>query len=98
MSYMDTVREHARISILKFLSAAQGYTANASLLTDALTHVGVGLTRDQVRSEIGWLEEQGLVTKSEVEGLTVATVTERGLDVVAGRATVPGVKRPSPSR
>lgn len=97
MSYRDHLASHLRLTILRILAEAPSCKANSSILTDAADALGVPATRDQVRAEIAWLEEQRLVTSEQsLPGLVVATVTERGLDVAAGRATVPGVQRPTP--
>ena len=92
----DTFKPHLRITILRLLEHQGGYRSNCSLLRDAAEAVGLTATRDQVRVELAWLAEQGLVTVRQVEQLMIATATERGLDVAAGRARVPGVKTPSP--
>lgn len=89
-------REHLRIGILRVLASAPAYSANESLLTDALHELGFGATRDQVRGELTWLKEQFLVSIEELGGLMIATVSQRGVDVVEGRAAVPGIKKPSP--
>lgn len=92
----DAWRQHLRIGILRVLAGVQGYSANESLLTDALHELGFGATRDQVRSELTWLKEQSLVTIDDLSGLMIAAVSQRGVDVAEGRAAVPGVKKPSP--
>jgi hypothetical protein len=89
-------RQHLRIGILRVLASAPAYSANESLLTDALHELGFGATRDQVRTELAWLAEQSLVTLEDLGGLKIATITQRGIDVTEGRAAVPGVKKPSP--
>lgn len=94
---LDAWRRHLRLSILKLLASAPGYSANDSVMTDALRGVGFGATRDQVRTEIQWLAEQGLVKCEVMERLLVATVTGRGREVATGHALHEGVQRPSPS-
>lgn len=97
MRFRTHFASHLRLAILGLLAEAPGYSLNAAIATDALGSLGLGASRDQVRSEIAWLAEQGLVTGDELPGgLVVATLTERGQDVASGRATVPGVQRPSP--
>lgn len=88
-------REHLRLALLQLLEQASGYSANDSVLTDALRSVGFTASRDQVRAELAWLAEQDLVTSEPLDRLRVATLTGRGQDVATGAATVPGVKRPS---
>ncbi len=98
MSFSDVVQEDRRLVILRLLDQAAGATANDSILYSALPEIGHRCSRDQVRTELRWLEEQRLVTVEAMAGgaVLVATLTERGADVQAGRATQPGVKRPSP--
>ena len=98
MSYHDHFASHLRLTILRVLSELPGYKSNDSLLTSAADAVGVPATRDQVRTELAWLAEQRLVITDEpgLMRLVIAVATERGLDVAAGRATVPGVQRPAP--
>jgi Fe2+ or Zn2+ uptake regulation protein len=89
---------HLRLTLLRLLAEQAGYQANSSILTTAADHsAGFTVSRDQVRTELAWLSEQGLVsTRSILDGLMVAKLTERGADVAAGRAVVPGVQKPGP--
>lgn len=95
MSFADTLAEHRRITILRFLDASGGYSVNESILYDAVNAHGVVSTRAQVCTELAWLRDQGLVTIEDLRGLMIATLTSRGQDIATGRTTVPGVKRPS---
>lgn len=94
--YWTHLAEHARLAILRLLKDQPGYAANDSILTDAMAHLGLHAPRDFVRTQIGWLAEQGLVERRENDRLVIATVTRRGVDVAEGRALADGVKRPSP--
>ncbi len=97
MNYTAHFARHVRLAILRLLVEAPGYALNSSILVDAVGALGLAASRDQIRGEIAWLAEQGLVTADELPGgLVVATLTERGSDVASGRATVPGVQRPTP--
>jgi hypothetical protein len=87
---------HLRITILRLLSEAAGYQLNDSILREAAEHLGLSATRDQVRGQLGWLEELGLVTVRALDALKVATLTEAGHDVASGKRRVDGVKRPGP--
>lgn len=96
MTFGERMAQDRRLAILKLLGRTPGYRANESLLHLALEDFGHRISRDQVRTELCWLAEQGLVASEEIAGLIIATATRRGLDVAEGKATVPGVKRPSP--
>ena len=96
MNFVEALQQDRRLAILRFLSEAPGYSANESLLADALRGIGHNPPRDQIRTDLAWLGEQGLIELEEIADIRIAKVRERGVDVAAGRATVPGVKRPSP--
>jgi len=86
--------EDQRLVILRLLANVSSYTANSSVLHNGLLQIGHVISRDQIKTHMRWLEEQGLVTVEPVFDLLVARMTERGSDVAAGRTTVPGVKKP----
>ncbi|EEK5000019.1 ArsR family transcriptional regulator [Salmonella enterica] len=94
MKFVDFLREDWRLVILRILSEMPGYSSNSSVLYSALTQYGHNLSRDQVKTELRWLEEQALVRTETLESVLVVWLTGRGDDVAAGRAVVPGVKRP----
>lgn len=88
-------RQHLRLSLLIVLSRSPGYSANDSVLSDALPMVGFRATRDQVRGELHWLAEQGLVELETLDDLIVATAKRRGAEIAQGLSTHPEIKRPS---
>ena len=97
MSFQQTLTEDRRLSLLLVLNATPGYRANAFLLRDAVSEIyGHSASMDQIRTDLAWLAEQGLITTHTTGDVTMATMTVRGRDVAAGVATVPGVKRPMP--
>lgn len=96
MNYGKVVAEHLRITILRLLAEQSDYTLNDSLIRDMVPEFGFRPSRDMVRTQLAWLDEQGLVRVSNTGGCHVAHLTERGEEVAKGYATVPGVKRPPP--
>lgn len=92
--FAQYLREDMRLVLLRILNELPEYRANSSVLTTALDRLGHAATRDQVRTELAWLQEQSLVTTEDVGPVVVAALTERGSDVARGRARVPGIKRP----
>jgi Fe2+ or Zn2+ uptake regulation protein len=98
-TFAEHLAEDRRLVILRLLEQAPGYQLNASVLHSGLDRIGHDVSRDVLRTDLAWLAEQGLVTLDHLaEGVTVATLTERGLDAAHGRAIIPGVKRPAPGR
>jgi hypothetical protein len=78
------------------LEQAPAYSMNDSLLHDIVQDFQLMVSRDQVRTELHWLNDQGLVTLREISGVLIAQVTTAGLDTARGVRVVPGIKRPSP--
>lgn len=99
VTFYDFTMGHVRLAVLRALTELAEHTANDSVLAHVIDTLGLPVTRDQLRTQLGWLEEQGLVTlKRPRDGLVVVTLRERGGDVAVGRAHVEGVQRPSPGR
>jgi DNA-binding GntR family transcriptional regulator len=96
MSYADIVMADIRLVILRTLAEDLGYSMNESILQEVLSAFGHNVSRDRVRTELRWLEEQGLVTVNDVVGVLVARLTARGADVASGTARIDGIKRPRP--
>lgn len=89
--------EDRRLSILLVLSESPSYSANLFLVQAAVAQIyGHNTSLDQLRTDVAWLTEQGLLTAKTTGEVTVAALTQRGVDVAAGRAVQPGVKRPMP--
>ena len=98
-NFHDFTMGHARLAVLRSLTEAHANTANDSVLTMVMEQLGLPLTRDQLRTQLGWLEEQGLVRLTRPnDNLIVVALRERGADVAIGRAHVEGVQRPAPGR
>ena len=95
-TYATTVEQRRRLDLLRLLALEPGYRLNAPLLHACCCEAGLPSTLDQVEGSLAWLAEAGLVTREAVSGVTVASLTPRGLDVSRGLAEVPGVARPLP--
>ncbi len=95
-NYSDFISQDRRLVILRILAEMPTYQANSSVLHTVLSQWGHDPSRDQVKGELRWLEEQQLVKIEDVSNgaVLVAKLTERGADVAADRARVDGVKRP----
>lgn len=95
-SYSEILAADRRLVILRLLNEAPGYSGNDSILLAALQAFGHAPSRDQVRTDLAWLAEQGLITSDDLASVMVVKITSRGADAATGRASVPGVRRPSP--
>lgn len=96
MAYDDFLTEDRRLTILKLLAESNGYELNEYTLQSALDQFGHAVSGDRLRADLAWLAEQDLLRITTPGDIQVARATARGLDVAAGRAHVPGVKKPRP--
>jgi hypothetical protein len=87
--------EDRRLAILRILTQAPAYTANASLIQDFLSDMGMNPSRDVVRSDLAWLDEQGLARMNMAQGVHGAQASSRGLEVAEGKVQVPGIALPA---
>lgn len=94
MSLIEIKNEHQRRSILTALAAMVGFGANHSMVRDACASFGVEMSNDTVKTQLHWLEEQGLISIKHQGNYLIAELKARGQDVVDGLANVPGIKRP----
>lgn len=92
----ELMTEHQRLAILRLLAEDSGYGLNESILNDGVNALGLNISRDGLRTQLAWLNEQGLIQLDKVGSLQVAKLTERGLDAANGRARIPGIKRRTP--
>lgn len=95
-TFADRLTEDRRLVLLRILSELPGYRSNSSVLTNLLDGFGHTVSKDYVKTQLHWLAEQELVSVHDLDGLKLATLTERGHDVARGLAEVPGVARRGP--
>ena len=93
-NYAQVLSEDRRLVILRVLGEMPTYKSNSSIICTLLERWGHSPSRDLVKTELRWLDEQGLIKVEEVESVLLATLTERGMDVAKGRVKQDGVKRP----
>lgn len=94
MSWLATKEADRRLSILLLLAQDAQGSANELLLQEALPSLGHDPSIDAVRADLAFLAECSLITTTMLHDLVAARITARGEDVAAGRASVPGVKKP----
>lgn len=96
MTLAQRMSESLRCSLLRVLEETPAYRCNDSLLHDFVQEFALMVSRDQVRTELAWLRDQGLITIEELAGVIIAQITSAGIDVARGNRIVPGIKRPTP--
>ncbi len=93
--FKQVVEADQRLTILRVLNEDAAYSHNEFVLQESLALCGHKISKDKLKTELHWLQEQSLITLSD-GGVLVAKLTERGADVATGCAEQPGVKRPRP--
>lgn len=98
MDFRDTLAAGRRLAILRLVKAEDG-------CSDKVLHVAVrefGFSRaalSEVKADIEWLGEQGLVKVDRIDTLPgvmlIARITDKGRDAAAGRGDpIDGLERP----
>ena len=95
-TYNKIIQADRRLNVLEVLHQDADYSHNEHILKSVLESLGHGISTDLVRTELRWLEEQGLVSVEDIGSVLVARLTERGVDVALGRSRVDGIARPRP--
>ena len=72
-NYAQVLTEDRRLVILRALAELPSYKSNSSILCTLLERWGHSPSRDQVKTDLRWLEEQGLLKVEEVESVLLAT-------------------------
>lgn len=96
MKFSDFEQEGRRLELLRALEHAVHCTANAYLLRRYCEAVGYTVLADDLTRDLAWLASKKLIDLVSQQGVQVATLTARGLDVANGLAYVAGVRRPKP--
>lgn len=96
MSYLDVIQADQRLLILQVLQQDADYSHNEHVLKRALGAFGHNISSDAVRTQLGWLEEQQLLSINRELGVWVIKLRNRGEDVALGRVQIHGVARPRP--
>ena len=97
-TYSEIHTADLRLMILRVLAAAT-YETNVGILKASIVSASTKIHQpsgEQLRAELLWLAERGLVTTRSIgNAVEAATVTERGADVANGRQRLPGVAWPT---
>lgn len=96
--YLELLAEQRRYRVLSFLNDSDAYRANEVLLKSVLNGMGIPTSSDRLRTDLVWLEQQGLLRLSPVDDLLIVEITSSGQDVAEGVVRLPGVKRPGPAQ
>lgn len=97
--YHDRFNEEVRLIILKGLYDEESGQMSDSMLMFVLEAFAVNRSREYLRTQLRWLEQQaGAVKLREISTAMIAELTQIGEDHLTRRASIEGVKPPSRSR
>jgi len=100
MTLVAHLQAHRRRGILEALNQATGYSLNDTMLKTVLAQLGHQVGKDDVRADVTWLQQQGLVRTETIPmargELWVAYLLEPGQAVAEGRP-YPGIARAEPA-
>ncbi|MCL2830718.1 MAG: ArsR family transcriptional regulator [Betaproteobacteria bacterium] len=88
----DSTLRDRRLACLAALFFERGYRLPLRALRAKVEEIGYAASLDRIATDCAWLAEQGLLAPKG----DAVTLTDRGADIVLGRAEQPGVKRPEP--
>ena len=93
--YNETLRQDARLIILKALSKQTNERLHSGFLGQELAGLGIDRDRAWVHSELDWLAEIGAVTLLRADTVLVATLTEKGARHLRRAISIDGISLPS---
>jgi GAF domain-containing protein len=97
MNYADDVVRDARLRLLQLLACKAAFTSNeVALMAELASRCGHALGRDRLRTELSWLEDQGMLVLQKPGGIMLATLSNAGLEVSQGVGRNPGIAIPMP--
>lgn len=96
MTFAEQLSARIRLAILQALQASADFGLHEYVLLERIQSLGLGTTRDALRTETTWLANLALLNSERVEGALILRITGDGDDVVKGLNTVPGIARPRP--
>ncbi|SMF94319.1 hypothetical protein SAMN02949497_1629 [Methylomagnum ishizawai] len=91
-----TDRDNLRLLLLLQLNQSPAYTADQEALRRRLGQSGTVATRDQVRTELAWLDNVGAIALRESGGVFIGMLGEEGLEHIQGARDIPGIRKPGP--
>lgn len=96
MKYAELVAADRRLVLLQALHEAPDYALRETILIRLLEGERLAIGQHELRTELRWLADRGLVDVEFHDDVQAARITARGLDAAVGRTEVDGVARPRP--
>jgi hypothetical protein len=89
-------REDARWKMLRIVRAGRPVGVNESMIRRVLSDLDLPFSQDELRRELGYVRDLGLIDIGEADGEWFGKATAQGVNVVEYTAPAPaGIARPS---
>lgn len=93
-NYKEFMRPRLRMAMLQLMEQLPRGQSNSSMMSDVLRRGLFVTSREEVKQDLRWLAERGLVVVDEEAGqVLVVSITQAGRDCVNGDVDVDGVER-----
>ncbi len=93
MTFIEQLRAERRRYILDILDRSQPSKLNHRSVAVILEQYGLRPADEELRRDLQWLYQTGLVELEHLDNLVLTALTERGRDVSAGRLRIDGISR-----
>ena len=94
--YADLINQDRRLVLLQALAQAPDYALRETVLVRLLAGERLAIGSDDLRTELRWLADRGLITIEYHDDIQAARITQRGLDAAAGLVVIAEVARGRP--
>ncbi|MHB9021316.1 MAG: VpaChn25_0724 family phage protein [Halothiobacillus sp.] len=94
--YAEIIAEDRRLVLLQALNESPDYALRETVLVRLLAGERLAIGTDDLRIELRWLADRGLVDVEYHDEVQAARITVRGIDVANGHMQVEGIARPRP--
>lgn len=94
MSFKQHNKADRLLHILRLLLSAD-YAMPHTVIISALQDYGHTVSTDGIHNDLNTLQDLELLTHEPQGSMTVATLTQKGVDVAHGRETIVGIRRPT---
>ena len=94
--YKDLVAQDRRLVLLQALAQSPDYALRETVLVRLLAGERLAIGVYDLRTEMRWLADRGLVDIEFHDEVQAARITLRGVDVAHGHTLVDGIARPRP--
>ena len=94
MALINNENQSIRREILNLLNIDSDSSVNDGILKTELGLLGLPVDSQRLRENLYWLQAQGLVRlETLISSIHIATLTDKGQDVVENRLIVTGIAR-----